>query len=66
MRLVIRFGDEKRYSDREFTRSSSRRGSTTKQGATRMPSKRFSENATPPTMLRQQSAISAAEPSTVP
>jgi hypothetical protein len=47
-------------------RSSSRQASTTKQDATPTPSKRFTRNSTRSTRLRQQGAISAVEPSTVP
>ena len=59
MRLVVKFGDKKRY-----TRNSSRQGSMTNQGATRTPSKRFSRNSTLPTRRSQQGVISAADPST--
>jgi hypothetical protein len=68
MRLVVKFGDKKRYSDQQCQAIYQElvEAGPTKQGATRTPSKRFSRNSMPTTRLRQQGAISAAEPSTVP
>jgi hypothetical protein len=66
MRLVVKFGEKRRYSDSEHEAISSRPGSTTKQCATPTQSKWFTRTSTRPTRLRQQGAISAPEPSTVP